>query len=59
MTVKGIVSNVMVVVGMALMSSTFYWIGKDKGFSEAVNCCRNELEKLVNEFRTKIDTETE
>ncbi len=58
MTVKGIVSNVMVVVGMALMSSTFYWIGKDKGFSEAMNCC-NELEKLVDEFRTKIDTETE
>lgn len=58
MTVKGIVSNVMVVVGMALMSSAFYWVGKDKGFSEAVNCCCNELEKLVAESQTKIDTET-
>ena len=58
MTVKGIVSNVMV-VGMALMSSTFYWVGKDKGFSEAVNFCNNELEKLVDEIQTKIDAETE
>ena len=37
MTVKGIVSNVMVVIGMVLMSSSFYWLGKIKAYSEVAD----------------------